>query len=463
MIQPFTLNLTFSPLKDLVIRNGECLVVRTEDSNLVDNFFTWIEGKKFNRDAKLEYVSGTTSGNDIFLAGRFIGTLRFSSAISSSHYYYQQRYHSTENDAVQTLAEFIGKIEDPYYAHLAGILGLQDILDEKINMLSTGEFRKAILLKAAMAEPSVMFLEDPCTGMDATGCNFFNQLFSHLVQGGASLVIFTPPGNNSGFSTRILDLDRKEGDGYEGALSEILIPETWCKRDFIYAFDLKNIIARYGEHEVLHKVNWRVKRNEHWSLTGHNGAGKSTLLSFVYADNPQVYSNEVWLFDQKRGTGETIWEVKDQIGYYSTEFHRYFDRNQTVESAINSIIFQNPYEKRRLSVGEENFREQLIRYFELENLKMKFLYDIPVVMQKLVLLAGVLLKNAPLLILDEPFQGFSDRMIKKCVALLSKYISNRTFIMVSHNNGEFPASIDCHFHLVKGSGVIKQEVPLNPW
>jgi len=56
------------------------------------------------------------------------------------------------------------------------------------------------------------------------------------------------------------------------------------------------------------------------------------------------------------------------------------------------------------------------------------------------------------LILDEPFQGFNDQLIQKSLTLINKYVENRTFIMVSHNNSDFPECINRHFYLEKGIG-----------
>ncbi|MEI9944741.1 MAG: ATP-binding cassette domain-containing protein [Chitinophagaceae bacterium] len=64
-------------------------------------------------------------------------------------------------------------------------------------------------------------------------------------------------------------------------------------------------------------------------LSGPNGAGKSTLLSLVTADNPQAYANDVYLFDKKRGSGESIWDIKKKIGFLSPELHVFFDQSCT--------------------------------------------------------------------------------------------------------------------------------------
>jgi molybdate transport system ATP-binding protein len=440
-------------LRDLVIRQGECWMIKTSDSNLVNSIFSWLEGKRFDQEASIEYSAGHEIINDLYVIGKFFRTLRFGSGgMGNALFYYQQRYHATENDDVQTLDDYLGEISDPFLTDLEGLLGLNTLRQEKINMLSTGEFRKAYLLKSLLNEPSLIFLDNPYTGLDQDGCRLFSRIFEYLVNTGISLVIFTPDRIIPGFNAHYLDLGDDDHDGFDEAAAKILIPPAWWNDSFSEAFELKGVNANYGERKVLHDVTWSVKRNEKWSLTGRNGAGKSTLLSFVYADNPQVYCNDVRLFGRKRGTGESIWEVKDRIGYYSSELYHYFDKYQTVESAINSIVFQNPYEKRILTSGELFFRQQLLSYFDLISAVGKRLCDLSAVNQKLVILLAVILKNAPLLILDEPFQCFSEGLIRKCLAFFSGYIKDRTFIMVSHHSRDFPEGIERHFHLEAGVG-----------
>ena len=449
---PFLLKLNFNSLGNISIGKGEGWLMHTNDSNLSNGFFDWLEGKRFHPESTAEYIDENTTTSDLFTIRKYIKILRFHfSENESAKFYYQQRYHSTENDNIETLNSFLGNITEPYLRQLIRRFALDKLLGEKINMLSTGEFRKAFVLKAAIAKPGVIFMEEPYTGIDSESCKLLNQLFEHLVLGGSSIVIFTSINQKPDFISHNFSINN-ENSSIINDIEHIVIPDITYNDNFNSAFELKNVFARYNGRDVLHNINWKVNRNQKWSLTGHNGAGKSTLLSFVYADNPQVYCNKVFLFDKKRGSGESIWEVKDQIGFYSSELHLYFNKMQTVEVAINSIVFQNPYQRRTLTSSENNFKIQLLNYFNLDLLEQKLLIELSSVTQKIVILVAVLLKNAPLLILVEPFQGFNDQLIQKSLTLIDKYVENRTFIMVSHNNSDFPECINRHFYLEKGIG-----------
>lgn len=90
-------------------------------------------------------------------------------------------------------------------------------------------------------------------------------------------------------------------------------------------------MVSYNDKPVLHHLTWEVKPQQHWQILGPNGAGKSTLLSLITGDHPQGYSNDLTLFGRKRGSGETIWEIKRHIGYVSNALHQSYRVSSSVK------------------------------------------------------------------------------------------------------------------------------------
>ncbi|WP_239985288.1 ATP-binding cassette domain-containing protein, partial [Cronobacter sakazakii] len=104
---------------------------------------------------------------------------------------------------------------------------------------------------------------------------------------------------------------------------------------------LRNGVVSYNDRPVLNNLSWTVNPGEHWQIVGPNGAGKSTLLSLVTGDHPQGYSNDLTLFGRRRGSGETIWDIKKHIGYVSSSLHLDYRVSASVRSVILSGYFDS--------------------------------------------------------------------------------------------------------------------------
>ena len=222
--------------------------------------------------------------------------------------------------------------------------------------------------------------------------------------------------------------------------------------DFGLAVKMEDVSIRYGEKIILNKINWIVKKGECWNVSGPNGAGKSTLLSLITADNPQAYANKIILFDKERGTGESIWDIKKKIGFVSPELHVYFDQQASCSDVIASGLFDTIGLFRRLNNEQE---EQVLLWMKLMNLlpfRDKRIYQLSASQQRMALLARALIKNPPLLILDEPTQGLDETQtafFKKLVTELCRHFGT-TLIYVSHYSSDLPACINHFLRLENG-------------
>src|SRR5262249_48628562 len=139
-----------------------------------------------------------------------------------------------------------------------------------------------------------------------------------------------------------------------------------------------------------------------------NGAGKSTLLSLITADNPQAYANNIWLFDRRRGTGESIWDIKKRIGFVSPELHLYFDTGASCVDVVASGLFDTIGLFRPHNEDPANLCRLCLQLLSLWELRPRRLVQLSTGQQRMILLARALIKNPPMLILDEPCQGLDD-------------------------------------------------------
>ena len=216
-------------------------------------------------------------------------------------------------------------------------------------------------------------------------------------------------------------------------------------------FSMSGIYKSFGPVSVLKDVSFEVQKGEIHALMGENGAGKSTLLSLVCADNPQSYACDISLFGRKRGTGESIWEIKKHIGYVSPEMHRAYLKNLPAIEIVASGLHDSIGLYKRPQPEQMAICEWWMDIFGIADLKDKPFLQLSSGEQRLSLLARAFVKDPELLILDEPLHGldtYNRRRVKKVIEAFCRR-KDKTMIMVTHYESELPQTIDRRIYLSK--------------
>lgn len=235
-------------------------------------------------------------------------------------------------------------------------------------------------------------------------------------------------------------------DGCEPVLCNAQQDNTEEKEEIVR---LNKVSIRYGERIILNELDWVVRKGEKWALTGVNGSGKSTLLSLICADNPQSYACDISLFGRKRGTGESIWEIKKHIGYVSPEIHRAYQKNIPAIDIVASGLHDSVGLYVRPKPEQRVVCEQWMKVFGVGELADTSFLQLSSGEQRLVLLARAFVKEPDLLILDEPLHGLDTSNRKLVKEIIDTYArrEGKTLIMVSHYQEEFPECITHSLHL----------------
>ncbi|MBO9635698.1 MAG: ATP-binding cassette domain-containing protein, partial [Chitinophagaceae bacterium] len=349
---------------------------------------------------------------------------KFKARNNTSDLYYQQRYNSFDSEDTITAAEALGEdLDHPAVKTLIADLQLTHILHEPLIQLSNGENKRLQLAKALLQKPSFLILDNPFLGLDKTGRAILNDILTRLSQQGIPFLLITTPHEIPACITHIATLSmgnlvsalpksayiapvQQKIPSFSPELLRSLISPV--QADFEYAIRMHEVNVNYEQKHILKNINWQVKKGEHWSVSGPNGAGKSTLLSLLTGDNPKAYANEIYLFDRKRGSGESIWDIKKKIGYVSPELHLHFDPQATTFQAVASGLFDTIGLFRQLDEATETLVMQWLKLFELDKKAHRLLSMLSAGEQRLALLARALIKNPPMLILDEPCQGLDE-------------------------------------------------------
>jgi len=394
---------------------------------------------------------------------------QFKDLEGQSNFYYQQRYNkqSTETTAsVKAELESFGKKHNLLFneaERILAALGFSGLINATLIQLSSGEHKKLQLVKAIWLRPQLLILDLPYNGLDVLSRQNLNTLLEEITETGTQLILI------SNETELPVCIDRmamiKAGKLVEIATNERSWNEIEVNSKAVPAFLTEAVVApsspeiikmidvniSYGEKKVLKNINWEVKAGEKWVLHGHNGSGKSTLLSLICGDHPQAYANNFHLFGNKRGSGESIWEIKERIGLISPELHWYFDPSATVWQSIvsgfydSSGLFCDPGYSKKMQTDE------LISYFGLDEYKDTLMNELPLGKQRLALLARTIVKNPEILILDEPCQGLDQQQTTHFNKLVDELCKNgTTLIYVGHFEAQIPGCIEKRILLENG-------------
>ena len=215
---------------------------------------------------------------------------------------------------------------------------------------------------------------------------------------------------------------------------------------------MNNVCISYNEKHILKNIDWKVKKGEKWSVSGHNGSGKSTLVSLISADNPQSFANDIYIFDKKKGSGESIWDIKKNIGFVSPEMHLYFDKSFTAFETIASGLFDTIGLFKKLNNEQVELILSWIKGLGIEHIKDRYLHQLSLGEQRIVMLARALIKCPPLLILDEPCQGLDNKQVhffKELIDFIATE-TDMTLIYISHFKEDIPSCVSKQLHLENG-------------
>ncbi|MBC7399020.1 MAG: ATP-binding cassette domain-containing protein [Mucilaginibacter sp.] len=401
----------------------------------------------------------------------------FKNLSNTGDFYYQQRYNSMDSEDALTVAEYLHTIKPApqpnlywHFDKIIATLKLDGLSHKQLIKLSNGETKRLRIAAALLKNPALLLMDSPLTGLDVQTRQEFNNIIKEITASGISIVMATSPYEIPDAITNIAEL--KNGaiiDTYSKAdfKPELVSPKA---DDVIDKNELRSLLndhdaveyhqiismskvhVKYSHNVILDDIDWQVNPGDRWALLGHNGAGKSTLLSLINGDNPQAYSNNIILFDKKRGTGESIWDIKKKIGFVSPELHQYFPTDNSCLQVIESGYYDTLGLFRPSSKEKAEIALRWMKALEIDKYAHVLLKNIPASAQRLCLLARALIKNPPLLIFDEPCQGMDTHQQQHFKNLVDTIcsLSKVTLIYVTHYQHEIPESVDKVLKLEKG-------------
>jgi len=390
---------------------------------------------------------------------------------------------SDEQDGELTVAETIlwgsSTHDRPKEARLREIarhLAIEHLLGRASCILSGGEAKKVLIARALLQSPNLLILDEPFEGLDERGKAELKELIDRLMSGPMRIILVTHrfeeispkithvlcvkdcrvmlqgPAEEILKPERIPQIFGDEGLGEEGkglyfkAQKE---SQTSGPQELIA---MKNTTVRYGGHIVLDHIEWRVRRGENWAVLGPNGAGKSKLLELITGDNVQGYANEIHLFGRRKGSGESIWEIKEKLSMVSAEFQMRYQKRIPAYDVICSGFFDSVGLYQSCTEEQHQAVREWLGLLKMDEVARKRFDHLSHGQQRLILLARAMVKSPLLMILDEPCDGLDYANRRKVLEFI-EFIGSQTatdLIYVTHHKDELPACITHALVLAKG-------------
>jgi molybdate transport system ATP-binding protein len=366
--------------------------------------------------------------------------------------------HSPGCDAGQT-AESLADIHR--------IFRLQALVDKPLMAVSTGEMSRVLLARELIRRPKMLILDEPFEGLDAPGRRELTAMLDGLALSGLPMVLVVHrPEERLAATTHMLTLDHGRiaaagptaelADAFPGGRTAGL-PSQNRSQPLSFAdighdpltsgdeplIDMRDTTVRYDETVVLDRLNWTVKKGEHWAITGPNGAGKSTLLKLITGACLQVYANRIRLFGEPRGTGQTLGEIRRRLGVVSHDLASGYQKRMSAMEVVCSGFFDSVGLYRRCDAGQRAAAAGWLDRLGVSSLSQTPFDQLSQGQRQMILIARAMVKPPQLMILDEPCSGLDPENRKNVLELVESIGAGggTGLLFVTHHEAEIPACI----------------------
>ena len=355
---------------------------------------------------------------------------------------------------------------------VAARLQVEHLLAKDIRVVSTGEMRKIQIARVLIQAPDILILDEPFDGLDRSSRGKLAPIIDGLMDDTRTVILVTHRQREIvPHISHVLAVS----DGkvlFQGRRKDVLTP-LQMERLYPSAMpasislpaakggpakvertrpdvlvSMEDVRVKYGDTTILDGLNWTMTSGENWVILGPNGCGKTTLLNLVTADNPQAYANKIYLFGRRRGSGESIWDIKRQTGFVSSEFQIRYRKPISAVEVVLSGFFDSVGLYRDFPAGQKEIAEQWLEILGIADKSDRVFNQLSYGEQRMVLLARSLVKMPRILILDEPCQGL-DRINRSRILDAIDVIgghSQTNILYVTHYPDEIPA---CMTHMLR--------------
>jgi molybdate transport system ATP-binding protein len=321
-------------------------------------------------------------------------------------------------------------------------LGLEPLKERPFLELSRGEQRRVLIARSLAFRPQVLLLDEPASGLDTAARRTLSDMLTRVGERARLVVTGHAVEDVPAVATHIVRIadgrivasgpaaDVRAGahrpavEPVDGALpglgrhgQAIAAPgraEAAHPPDVgdeapaaPLLIEVRNADAWLGGRRVLHGIDWRLRKGQHWLVTGANGAGKSSFLRMLHGQlRPSIGGSVSW-----PGVGDprSVWTLRRSVAWVSPELQAGYRYRTSVHDCIASGFDSSLGLVRPLRPEERERVAVLLERFDLTALAARKLTELSYGQFRRVLLARALVHRPRVLLLDEPWEGLDRR------------------------------------------------------
>ena len=315
----------------------------------------------------------------------------------------------TIEENLKFFATLFGTTVEEGYDNIRAIYSqIERFKNRKAGALSGGMKQKLALCCALVHSPSVLFLDEPTTGVDPVSRKEFWEMLGTL-QGRITIVASTPYLDEVRCCQRVAFLDHGvvKGVGTPDAIldefRDIFNPPGIEKAATMSqqteqenVIEVEHLVKAFGPFHAVDDISFSVRRGEIFGFLGANGAGKTTAMHMLTGLNqPTSGTGTVCGFDIRTEHEQ----IKRHIGYMSQKFSLY--ENLTVSENIR--LFAGIYGMKSEEISVKT--DELLRRLKFTEHKDTLVKSLPLGWKQKLAFSVSIFHEPGVVFLDEPTGG----------------------------------------------------------
>ena len=322
----------------------------------------------------------------------------------------------TVEENLKFFATLFGTTVDEGYDSIKAIYSqIERFKDRKAGALSGGMKQKLALSCALVHQPSVLFLDEPTTGVDPVSRKEFWEMLSMLKERDITIVASTPyldevrqcervaflsEGKVMGIDTPEIILDRFKDIFNPPGLNHgdrlLDVNGQAVNQEPVPVIQVEHLVKAFGDFHAVDDISFSVKRGEIFGFLGANGAGKTTAMHMLTGLNqPTSGTGRVAGFDIRTEHEQ----IKKHIGYMSQRFSLYED----LTVAENIRLFAGIYGMQKDEIARKT--DELLKQLKFEEHKNDLVGSLPLGWKQKLAFSVSIFHEPAIVFLDEPTGG----------------------------------------------------------